>query len=51
MPFVFSLPSNPSKEIHLREATVADAIDFTGIDPDFEEEATTLFLNKQGAGA
>lgn len=46
MPFVFSLPSNPSKEIHLREATVADAIDFTGIDPDFEEEATTLFLNK-----
>lgn len=46
MPIVFTLPSNPSREIHLREATVADAIDFTGIDPDFEEEATTLFLNK-----
>lgn len=46
MPFIFSLPSNPSREIHLREATVSDAIDFTGIDPDFEEEATTLFLNR-----
>lgn len=46
MPFIFSLPSNPAKEIHLHEATVSDAIDFTGIDPDFEEEASTLFLNR-----
>lgn len=42
----FSLPSEPQKKIVLREATVADAIDFAGIDPDHEEEVTTLFLNR-----
>lgn len=42
----FSLPSDPSKTIRLTEATVADAIDFTGIDPLCEEEATTLFLER-----
>ena len=40
----FTLPSNPERKVRLREATVADAIDFSSIDPDFEEEVTSLFL-------
>ena len=40
----FSLPSQPEKKIRLKEATVSDAIDFSGIDPDCEEQATTVFL-------
>ena len=46
MPITFTLPSDPSKEIHLHEASVADAMEFTEIDPTYEEEAVTLFLNK-----
>lgn len=46
MPITFTLPSNPAKEIRLREASVADAIEFTEIDPTYEEEAVTLFLNR-----
>ncbi len=46
MPITFTLPSNPAKEIRLHEASVADAMEFTEIDPTYEEEAVTLFLNK-----
>lgn len=42
----FNLPSNPEITVRLREATVADAIDFSGLDPDFEEKLTTLFLER-----
>lgn len=42
----FTLPSDPSIKVRLREATVAEAIDFSSIDPDCEEEATSLFLEK-----
>lgn len=42
----FELPSDPSKTIRLREATVSDAIDFSEINSDCEEEATTLFLER-----
>lgn len=42
----FSLPSNPEIIVRLREATVADAIDFSSIDPECEEEATSLFLER-----
>lgn len=42
----FTLPSNPEQKVRLREATVSDAIDFSAIDPDFEEEVTSLFLEK-----
>jgi len=43
---VFTLASDPQKKIHFREATVADVMDFTGIDEGHDEEVTTLFLNK-----
>lgn len=42
----FALPSNPTKKITLREATVLECIDFAGVDPSHEEEITTLFLNR-----
>lgn len=42
----FTLPSNPEVIVRLREATVADAIDFSSIDPECEEEATSLFLER-----
>lgn len=42
----FGLPSNPKIKTRLREATVGEAIDFSSIDPDCEEEATSLFLEK-----
>lgn len=42
----FTLPSNPETVVRLREATVADAIDFSGIDPECEEAATSLFLDR-----
>lgn len=42
----FSLPSNPIHKITLREATVADALDFCDADPRMEEAVTTLFLNR-----
>ena len=47
----FTLPSNPERKVRLREATVADAIDFSSIDPDFEEEVTSLFLEKMQESA
>lgn len=47
----FSLPSNPNIQIQLREATVADAIDFADVDEGHEEELTTMFLGRmQDAG-
>lgn len=47
----FSLPSNPNVQIRLREATVADAIDFADVDEGHEEELTTMFLGRmQDAG-
>lgn len=42
----FELPSDPTKIVRLREATVADAIDFSEVDPQCEEEATTLFFER-----
>jgi len=42
----FALPSTPEKKITLREATVADALDFADVDEGHEEELTTLFLNR-----
>lgn len=42
----FALPSSPETKITLREATVQDCIDFSGVDPAHEEEVTTLFLNR-----
>ena len=42
----FSLPSNPNVQISLREATVADAIDFADVDEGHEEELTTMFLGR-----
>lgn len=42
----FALPSNQDIVVRLREATVQDAIDFSAIDPDCEEEATSLFLER-----
>lgn len=42
----FTLPSSPSTKIRLHEATVADAMDFSSIDTECEEEATSLFLER-----
>ena len=42
----FTIPSNPNVKVVLREATVAEAIDFSSIDPECEEEATSVFLDK-----
>jgi hypothetical protein len=42
----FSLPSNANIQIQLREATVADAIDFADVDDGHEEELTTMFLGR-----
>jgi len=42
----FTLPSDPSITIKLREATVADAIDFADVDDSHEEALTTMFLNR-----
>lgn len=42
----FTLPSNPEIKTRLREATVAEAIDFSSIDSECEEEAASLFLEK-----
>ena len=42
----FTLPSDQARTITLREATVSECLDFADIDPDHEEEVTTLFLNR-----
>ena len=42
----FTLPSDPTKEIILREATVEDAIAFSDVAPAREESAATMFLNR-----
>jgi len=42
----FTLPSKSSIKILMREATVSDLLDFADLDPDHEEEITTLFLNR-----
>jgi len=47
----FTLPSNPSIQVSLREATVADAIDFADVDERHEEELATLFLTRMQEGA
>ena len=41
----FSLPSDPGREIQLREATVAEAMEFAEVRPEHEEALTTRFLN------
>ena len=41
----FSLPSRPDILITMREATVAETLDFAGVSVGHEEEVTTLFLN------
>jgi hypothetical protein len=46
----FNLPSNPDVRVQLREATVADAIDFADVDDSHEEELTTLFLARVQEG-
>ncbi len=42
----FSLPSKQLKKISMREATVADALDFCDVDPEMEETITTIFLDR-----
>lgn len=42
----FTLPSNPAIVVRLREATVSDAIDFSGIADQSEQVATSLFLDR-----
>lgn len=42
----FQRPSKPDETVRLREATVSDAIDFSDVDGDHEEKATTLFLER-----
>ena len=42
----FSLPSNSNVKIRMHEATVSDSIDFSDVDEDREERATTLFLER-----
>lgn len=42
----FTLPSDAATTVRLREATVSDAVDFSEIDPDCEEEATSIFLDR-----
>lgn len=41
-----SLASNPANTIILKHATVADMIDFAGVDVGHEEELTSIFLNR-----
>lgn len=41
-----NLPSNPDIVIRMREATVADSIDFAGVQEGLEETVTTLFLDR-----
>lgn len=42
----FTLPSNPKITVRMREATVSDAIDFSGVSDQAEEMATSLFLDR-----
>lgn len=42
----FNLPSNPALIVRLREATVSDAIDFSGVADQSEQVATSLFLDR-----
>lgn len=42
----FSLPSKPIRKIAMREATVADALDFCDVDPEMEEVIATFFLDR-----
>lgn len=44
------LPSRPETEIRMREATVAEMIDFADVDPDHEEELSTIFLRTVQTG-
>lgn len=46
----FPLPSNPKTVISFRTPTVADAMDCSEINPDFEERATTKYLNSMQVG-
>jgi hypothetical protein len=46
----FTLASDPTVQIQLRDATVADAMDFADVDDSHEEELTTLFLRKMQEG-
>lgn len=39
------LPTDPTKQFYMREATAAECIDFADVDPAREEELTTRFLN------
>lgn len=41
-----SLASDPANKIILKHATVADMIDFAGVDIGHEEELTSIFLNR-----
>lgn len=42
----FTLPSDPTRVVRLRECTVQDAIDFADVNSDCEEQLTSLFLDK-----
>lgn len=42
----FPLPSNPETVVRFREATVSDAMDFSEVSPDCEEQAITLLLER-----
>lgn len=42
----FTLPSDPTRVVRLRECNVQEAIDFADVNADCEEQITSLFLNK-----
>lgn len=46
----FPLPSNPKAVIRFRVPTVADALEYAEINPDFEERTTTKYLNSLQKG-
>lgn len=46
----FPLPSNPQTVIRFRVPTVADAMEYAEVNPDFEERTTTKYLNSMQVG-
>ncbi len=46
----FPLPSHPKTVIKFRTPTVQDAMDYSEVNPDFEERTTTQYLNAMQVG-
>lgn len=46
----FPLPSDPNTIIKFRTPTVSDCMSFVDLDPDFEEQVTTQYLNQIQVG-